>query len=408
MYKSIKIAIITFFVVICLASCSNVPEEKPIINEKSGLKSNISTTENETDEKPVINDESESESDIFIAENAIPLSRYYVTYDLGSENLFANYILEIGDTALIYTTSDNIFAFNKNTGEKLYSFETNLDKDLLSIEAINYLEDYDYYITAKTGIHYYNSADPNAHFFKELPQNVIDDISSLNTLKNYSIFENKIVWENSEGIMYMNLETGNEKLILSNDEIEENVLDSVKQAPWIYEVPCGAAPYKYFEPCFIDNGNKVVVQISSSDYIYFAVVLYNIENDELLTGFSYAENFSPRYPLSDRFISLMTGNNIKIIDANKTISADYTLDYNDTFYAEHGILVSYSSINDLFGFKLYCCSNNDPSSERTALNNITDDETIASVRYIGKENIYLEISNEENTWICSVPYIEGD
>lgn len=95
---------------------------------------------------------------------------------------------------------------------------------------------------------------------------------------------------------------------------------------------------------------------------------------------------------------------IKVISEDDTLEPIVSVENN----AEHRILASYSSINDLFGLKLYRCSNSDPLSERATLNYITDDETIATIRYIGKENIYLEICNEENTWICSVPYIEGD
>ena len=49
---------------------------------------------------------------------------------------------------------------------------------------------------------------------------------------------------------------------------------------------------------------------------------------------------------------------IKVISEDDTLEPIVSVENN----AEHGILASYSSINDLFGLKLYRCSNNDPSS----------------------------------------------
>ena len=109
--------------------------------------------------------------------------------------------------------------------------------------------------------------------------------------------------------------------------------------------------------------------------------------------------------MDDKLISLKTEDNLKLIDANQNTSSDYFCDYNEIFYAEQGILASYSFLNDYLGLEIYTCLNKNLSSDRTLINHVTDDDTVAVIRHIGQKNIYLEIADNSNLYVCSVPII---
>lgn len=395
--KKIIAIIIT---ILLLSSCSTIQQEEIVQN---GEDSNLTHANDIPDEQ--ISDIIPDNNDLFTNEQTLPLDSSYVCYDLGTEAVLGNYILEIEDIVLIYTTAKNIVAFNISTGEKLYSLKTNCSDNIGYMEKTNHLSDYDYYITDMNGIHYFNSCEPASYNFIELPTKIINDIHSSNTNLSYFIYNNKIVWESPEGIKMMDLNTTNEHLVLPNDKIENGVLNIIEEAPLSGRVLPGASPYKYFNPCFIDNGTKIVSQISSSDYTFFAVIIYDIEKEQILSGFSYSENYSPNYPLDDKLISLKTEDNLKLIDANQNTSSDYFCDYNEIFYAEQGILASYSFLNDYLGLEIYTCLNKNLSSDRTLINHVTDDDTVAVIRHIGQKNIYLEIADNSNLYVCSVPII---
>ncbi len=345
----------------------------------------------------------------------LPLDCEYVPLDLDAGAVRHGGIFEIGDKVLVSTQDGNISAYSPETGEQLYSFYTGISDEGEQMYKSSEKEGFDYCRLFDDRIVYYNSDVPSKTLVEELPDEMKNDLSSVDFFPHYSENEAYFVWANKKGIMLMDRKTGESRRILDNADIETEVVKTVKKALFSHSTIKGSAPFFYFEPRLICGGTKVVAQATSSDYLYWAFVVYDLAQDKIETGFSYLENWSPGYPIFDRYVFLRTNVReagiLKITDAETGESEDFAFDSRGTGAipltedCAAFLIVKWSSIENT-GLRTYLCFRDDLWDESRPLFSVTDEETSAYIEEISENYIYVHLSKNqaEDQALCAVKY----
>ncbi len=362
------------------------------------------------DEKPTGSSNSESISESDLSQDEVEkepdaasfLDCDYVLFDTGEELALYRAVLIFEDRAIIYGFSGNVSAYSLETGEKLFSVATDSYEKFERIYKTDEKDGYDYCVAFRSGIYCLNSKDPNSIYYEELPKELCDDTTDLNALVTYSSGKKYFVWVSPDGIDFMNKETGETKTILENSLIESQVVNRATPTNDVFNPTGGEKPYSYFEPVLICDGTKVAVQVQSSDYIYFAFVLYDIESENIELCVSYPENFSPVYPIDDRFISLRTSTKEYFFDGESASVSEYPVESRERIYANRKIATRYSSNSwDAYGLEVFYCPEGDFTNSHR-LFSVTQDETSAYIYSISDTHIVLNLYKDGEEYLCVV------
>ncbi|MBQ6877789.1 MAG: hypothetical protein IJO22_05250 [Oscillospiraceae bacterium] len=299
MKRTVFTVIIMLILAISFVSCGwkveIIDPTNPIEGESELV---ISKEEKEKENSENENSEKEEQNKAEDKEPAL-LGEYVFLKDFDERTSY--HFIEFADRIVIYSVSGEISAFDIVTGEKIYEFFLGDINEMQAFDLVktNEKEGFDYRVLWKDRIIYLSSKEPEKIEEVLLPENIMKTAEGY---ASYSVFEGKIIWKAPEGIRMMDMETGEESLILDNAVIAEKVRPLAEVAiegMWIGDngVECT------FEiPRFICGGTKIAVTAVSRDYVFWMIALYDIEKNEFEWVYSFNEMVNTEYPVADKYV----------------------------------------------------------------------------------------------------------
>ncbi|MBQ7976402.1 MAG: hypothetical protein IJ300_12015 [Clostridia bacterium] len=362
----------------------------------------------------VLSEEEEGQKEI------LPLEGDCITLE-DSEGLLWAKAMEFGKTIVFVNDDGTINAYNAESGEKLYTaLASTGEENIFRIEKYEEKDGFDYRILLGNGVLYRNSAEPEKEFFTALPGGTVfskgmfgnDDQSC------YDINEKAFVYACEDGIMLVDVNGNNAKLVLDN-----KILENFKEIMTNCEYDVSAlAPFEFRSPRFILGGTKIAATVVTWENIDNGFVVYDIESESIDIGRWIPEPWSPYYTVCDRYVVecgswVYTG----IYDAEAKTFTQYKEGFNSGFsynYATYDfqnvIVVDYDNGNDdpmdYTMMRAYLCTAKNLDDRSRPFISVTDDTTECWVEAIGEKYAVIVLGGKEDKWIpkavCAVKYSE--
>lgn len=298
-------------------------------------------------------------------------------------------------------TTQQLHVFDMATGEELYNHY--YGKNLINMDKSYDVDNFDYRLLFEDEVIYCNSKD----YQMQLPVDIMMD-----SCFDYDIWNSQLVWiDENHNVIIKDLITGNDNLLLDTEKFSPKKYDSIIEKVISPETPCFEyqESYKFYEPRFVCDGSKLVVQLRSSDSIYNALLVYDFDSGNIERGWSYLQHYGVEYPIDKNKIAIGGTNGYLMVDLLRNeisrhlywekqmpqfSSSDYeTLLLKSWDDACNRYIIDVYSYKDLEHpvHRLLTCS--DENSEPYILN-------------IGKNHILLTIEEKESVtfWNCIVRY----
>lgn len=288
-----------------------------------------------------------------------------------------NYIFEIDNHIIIYYVDGPIHIFDASTGKIVNeiivpSQNENFDgKIIKTFEKVGY----NFALLFKDKIIYCDSNCENDPIEEPLPEIIKNDIALEKDINNYDFNEKVFVWEAPDGIMIMDYNSGESRILLENSLISGEIHYATQLAFEQYNVISDNKDLQFNEPKLVCDGKKLAIQVISHDYSYNALAVYNILYDWIECSYSYPEQYNILYS-EDTNYAIISEKNKKIINLN-------SMDVYDYFQLDNEIIYSYD-------YETFIIANYDPFEKTDMSLFIANKENITD-----KSKKLLSVSNKD-------------
>lgn len=394
---------------VLLIFCTSCGWEVEIVDptKPSESEAEIVVPEEEKEEEQKVLENSETaeegsesaEQEEYVEKGEPPISCENVVLETSRGSIYKS--LEFEDRIIIYYVEGSIAAFDIETGEEIYEFyfgDVN-ENGAFDIVKTDYKEGFDYRILTKDKIAYFSSKNDGLIEEIYLPETVAKDIADSRFMMAYSIYGDKIIWQSKDGIKIINTETGEEELLLSNDLIESVIIPSAEKAIPERTFYVDYAPYFFYNPKFICDGEKIAVSVTNERFIFWATALYNIEKEGFEWSYAYDEMLNADYPFADKFISIGGRRFINAENGNEILFDEFTRSFDGTNFFR----IEYDDM-DMHGFKAFMGDRNSIINGGTEIFSLTNDVATAHIDNIFENYLLVCVHEEGTEWNCLVKY----
>ena len=268
--------------------------------------------------------------------------------------------------------------------------------NLLRVEKLNHIPDYDFCMYYEKGYVYRNSKDTGKQMQFTLPEEVKPVVKSDHRATSYDEYGDYFAWVADDGIYLRTAKQDGitQKLILPDAQLSE-----------MFPRSDYAEDIVYVMPRFIGNGSKIAAMVYSPlAYNDVGVVIYDIASGEISSMLQYYPPATALYPLSDRYAAtwgLITAPQILDTESGETTEINAWLgrsyDYN-TF-----IVMDYSTL-DAENAPAYVCDISDLSDRSKLLLRPGNPYVWVGLTAATENHAVFSVSDADGSWIAVAKY----